>query len=219
MNKNSVIIGILSVIGIIIFLAAAYILTSQQTPTDFPAANQILPTDHVKWSPDKKTILVEYSDLQCPACKEFHDYIQQFEASSSADYNLTHHITFVYRNYPLTQIHPHAREAALAAEAAAIQGKFFPFTDKLFATQTTWSQQTDAVSYFISYAKDLGLNVDQFKSDMQSKAVEDKVNNDIQSGNSVDIQATPTFFLNGKKLDSIQSFDQFKQLLKNAAGL
>jgi len=213
-EKQKIMIGVISVICIISFLVGAYFLTNQSQPIDFPSVNTILETDHVTWSPDKKNILVEYSDLQCPAYRQFHTTLKEFEASGSADTDIPKKVTLVYRHYPLTQLHPHAQEAALAAEAAGLQGKFFQFADMAFEKQAVWSKENDVNTIFTQYAKDLGLNVDQFKKDLTSPEVAKKVSDDVQSGNAAQISATPTFFLNGKKLTDITSFDDFKKLLR-----
>lgn len=214
LDKQKVMIGIISAICIVGFIIGAYFLTNQNQPVDFPNVNTILSNDHVTWSPDKKNILVEYSDLQCPACRQFHSALKEIEATGSADFDILKKVTLVYRHYPLTQIHPHAQEAALAAEAAALQGKFFEFTNVLFEKQSIWSKESDVNKIFAQYAKDLGMNVDQFKTDLLSPDVAQKVSDDIRSGNAAQISATPTFFLNGKKLTDIASYEDFKKLLK-----
>ncbi len=213
---NKVIITILSVVFIIGFLLLAYKMTNAPTVTVFPQVNVIKADDHIKWSPNKKNILVEYSDLQCPACKEFQDLIQsQFEASGSAHHSIVNGVTFVYRHFPLYQIHPFAYDASYAAEAAGKQGKFFEMVDLIFKNQTVWEKKPNPKSEFETYAKNLNLDVAQYDKDVDSKEVKDRVQEDLISGNKAGINGTPTFFLNGKKLDNINSFDDFVKLLKN----
>ena len=90
----------------------------------------------------KKNILVEYSDLECPACQNAHNIIKSIEASGSADFEITKKVTFVYRHFPLFQIHTKVNVAAYASEAAAKQGKFWEMTDILFKNQKTWAKAT-----------------------------------------------------------------------------
>ncbi len=210
--NNKVLITIISVITIVAFLFGAYKLTNTQQATMYPDVNVIKSDDHLTWSKDKKNILVEYSDLQCPACKAFHDMIKaQIENTA-----IPKKVTFVYRHFPLSQVHVHAEEAGYAAEAAGKQGKFFQFADILFANQTTWESSNNIKDYFLKVAKDdLKLDVEKFKKDMDSKEAKDKVQNDYASGLRANVNATPTFYLNGAKLDNIRSFDDFKSTLNN----
>lgn len=214
--KNTVIITIVSILLIIGFFFGAYKLTSNSTPAVFPEVSKITAGDHVTWSTQKKHILVEYSDLQCPACKNFHDYIQQDIVNTpKGKVDLTKSITFVYRHFPLTDLHPHAREAAQAAEAAGKQGKFYEYANKLFATQPEWESLPDTKNYFLTLAKDLKLDTDRFTADMNSKEVNDHIDQNYDSGVSFTVNATPTFFIDGKKIENLQSFEEFRQILED----
>lgn len=212
--SNKLLITILSAIAIVGFLALSYVFTSSPKNSLYAEINTIKSGDYLKWSPEKKNVLVEYSDLQCPACRSFHSLMKQFESTQSAEYEITKKVTFIYRHYPLAQ-HQYAYDAAYAAEAAGRQGKFYEMIDLIFQAQDTWSKRSDAKDIFLGYAKDLNLNIEQFKKDRDSQSVKTKVNDDLLSGQKGDVQGTPTFYLNGKKLDDIRSFDEFKALLKN----
>lgn len=214
MNKNTVIIAIVSVVAIFGFLGGAYMLTNkppQQTeaPT-IESLKNVKTDDHVKWSPAKKHVLVEYSDLQCPACKMFHDYISK---NVDTDKKITDNITFVYRHFPLTQIHKNSYRASLAAEAAGNQKKFFEMADNMFNTQAEWETLGNPDDYFISLAKKLNLNIDQFKKDMQSGEVASRVKRDMDEGNGYNVDSTPTFYIDGKKIENISTYEEFKQKL------
>lgn len=205
----------ISVLLIFGFLLLAYKFTNTTQNILFPEVNIIRSDDHVKWSPEKKNILVEYSDLQCPACKTFYDLIKtQIEASGSGQTDITKKITFVYRHFPLYQAHPFAQIAAYSAEAAGRQGKFFEMENLMFARQETWVKKPDVKAEFEKYAAELKLDITQFKKDRDSQVTRDKVVADTQSAQKASVNSTPTFFLNGKKLDNIRSFDEFIQLLK-----
>ncbi len=215
MNTKTLIAIIASVIAILVFIFGAYMLTNNSQPATYPKINKISAADHVTWSTAKKNILVEYTDFECPACRNFHTLINQMVASGSADIKIKNKVTFVMRDFPLYQIHPNSMTAAYAAEAAGKQGKFFEMGNLLFDNQDNWANLANPTDYFIGLAKQLNLNIDQFKTDMNSQAVKDKVNADIASGNEAGVDRTPTFFLNGQKLDNIQSFNQFRSLLIN----
>ncbi|HRN70564.1 MAG TPA: thioredoxin domain-containing protein [Candidatus Woesebacteria bacterium] len=210
MNKNNIIITAVSIIVMLGFLVGAYLVTSQPQASEYPELKEIAATDHTKWSNKKEKVLVKFSDFQCPACAQYHNILLKELAK---DKEVTDNITFVYKHFPLDTPHPHAREAAYAAEAAGKQGKFFETHDLLFANQNSWSGESDPVETFVGYAKELKLNEEQFRKDMSSKEVQDKVQNDFLLGNKVGVQGTPTFFLNGKKLNNVGTIEEFKQLL------
>jgi len=195
-----------------ILLYLIYLLINKPTQTYFPEINVISRNDLIKWSPDKKNILVEYSDFQCPACKNFHDFLQEFESSSSANYSITQKVTLVFRHFPLYQIHPTSMDAAYAAQAAALQGRFWEMDDQLFGKQDVWSTSPNPRQNFINMANEIKLDIEKFKSDMDSKVVKDKVQADLTSGNKAGINSTPTFFLNGNKIE-LTTLDEFKKLL------
>ncbi|MBI4004917.1 DsbA family protein [Candidatus Roizmanbacteria bacterium] len=219
-NKNTVIISLVSLLLIFSFLFAVYKFTNApQTSPVVESAKTEQANDHSKWSSEKKNILVKYSDLQCPACQAFDAMIRsQIEASPPANTGqaeVTKKITFIYRHFPLAQ-HQFSRDAAYAAEAAGKQGKFYEMVSLLFDTQNTWSKEKSVNEFFEGLAKQLDLNLEQFKKDRDSSEVKQKVNADYQSGIAAGVNATPTFFLNGQKVTS-RSFDEFKQLLVETA--
>lgn len=216
MKRNTVILSVVSALAALGFLIVAYSLTNKSVPTDFPNVTKIVSTDHVRWSPDKKNILVEYGDFQCPACGQFHQFLAGFEASGSANYSLTKKVSFVFRNFPLFQVHQNANASAYAAEAAAKQEKFWEMYDLLYQNQKEWSDLPNSTDYFAGLAKELELNVDKFKADMNSKEVKNKVEADLSSGNNAAVNSTPTFFYNGQKLQ-LQSFDQLTQILQSGS--
>lgn len=215
MNKNTILISIVSVLGTFLLLFGVYKLINQPTQTDFPQTKQLKADDHIKWSPDKKNLLIEYSDLQCPSCKNVHDILKTIEASGSADFKITKKVTLVYRYFPLFQIHDKAYVAAYAAEAAGKQNKFWEMVDLLFNNQQTWEKSNNPQQeYFLSYAKELKLDVDQFKKDSDSTEVKNRVAEDLNDANQMGISSTPTFFLNGQKIE-VNSFDELKQVLRS----
>ena len=146
--------------------------------------------DHVQGSANAPVTLVEYGDYKCPYCGQAYPIVKRVQKE------LGDKLRFVFRNYPLPDLHPHALHAALASEAAGLQGKFWEMHDKLFEEQ----RQLDDAS-ILSYAQELGLDVEKFKADFASKPVQEKVKADLASGDAVELDSVPTFFINGKFFD------------------
>src|SRR3989338_2594304 len=214
MNKNIIVISIVSVLGTFLLLFGVYKLINQPIQTDFPQTKQLKTNDHIKWSFLKKNLLIEYSDFQCPACKNAHNILKAIEASGSADFSITKKVTFVYRHFPLSQIHNKANVAAYASEAAGKQDKFWEMADLLFDNQQTWKESNNPQQEdFVNYAKELKLNLEKFKKDIDSSEVKNKVAEDLKDAEQMGISSTPTFFLNGQKVD-VNSYDEFKKKLK-----
>ncbi len=215
MDKKTLTISIISIFVTFLLLFGVYKLINQPVQTDFPQVKQLKANDHIKWSSDKKNLLIEYSDFQCPACQNAHNVLKTIEASGSADFSITKKVTFVYRHFPLSQIHNKANVAAYAAEAAGKQDKFWEMTDLLFDNQQTWKESNNPQQEdFVNYAKELKLDVDRFKKDSDSTEVKNRVNQDLREAEQMGVNSTPTFFLNGQKV-VVNSYNEFKTLLKN----
>ncbi len=153
--------------------------------------------------------MIEYSDFQCPACKAYSPIAKQI-ADEFKD-----KIAFVYRHFPLPQ-HQNAQKAAYSAESAGNQGKFWEMHDLLFKNQDNWSNKSNADELFLSYAKELKLDEEQFKKDMESKTIKEKIDTDLSNGQKAGVNSTPFFFLNGQKLDNPQNFETFKKIIEEA---
>lgn len=150
----------------------------------------------------KGVTLVEYGDYQCPVCGVYYQPIEQAIAQFKND------IRFQFRNLPLTSIHPNAFAAARAAQAAGLQNKYFEMHDLLYENQTEWSSSTNPKNLFNEYAKRIGINVDQFKTDYASQKVNDIINADLDAFDKTGQDlATPTFFLNGVYLPNSKLSD------------
>ncbi len=164
--------------------------------------------DNYKGAENGKAVLVEYSDFQCPGCAGVYPVIKQLVNEFPND------LKFVYRHYPLRQMHNNAVSAAQASEAAGKQGKFWEMHDMIFNTQSTWENDPAPEILFEKLAESLGLDLDQFESDFSSEGVRDKVQRDEDSASS--LSGTPTFFLNGKQITNPGSYDGFKALIEEA---
>ena len=195
-----------------VFLYGVYLLTN--TAPNYKEIMTITSDDHVKWSSERKHVLIEYSDLQCPACKLYHEMLSSFEASGSPQAAIPKKVTLVYRHFPLYQIHENALQMAYGAEGSSKQGKFFEFVTALFADQDNLSKTKDPKTYLVDKAKAAGLNIEQFKKDMDSQYVKDKITSDLSGGERAGINGTPTFFLDGQKLE-FKSPQEFVKILQN----
>ena len=191
-----------AIVGIIIVVFGGIIVFNNQKSGNSSGSNT-KPTQHYEGDLTSKVTLTEYGDYQCPVCENYSQAVQQVQEK----YNDT--VRFQFRNLPLLQIHPNAFQAARAAEAAALQGKFWQMHDTLYASQnyTQWAYDTstgnvssaDPTKYFASYAKNIGLNVTQFTKDYKSSKVNDRINADIAAFKKTgQDEATPSFFINGK---------------------
>lgn len=174
-----------------------------------PLADQITVQDHILGNPDASVVLLEYGDFECPACGTYHPVLKQLKAEYSD------RVAFVYRHFPLNSIHKSADISARATEAAALQGKFWEMHDKLFENQKQWTPG-NAEEVIMGYAEGLELNMEQFRSDINSEAVKSAVENGRLSGMRSSVNSTPSFFLNGVKIQNPRSLQEFKTLLDEA---
>ncbi len=148
------------------------------------------------WSQGSPSALVtveEFADFQCPTCAQMHPKVKELRAA------LGDRVRIIFRQFPLT-IHPFGYDAACAAEAAGLQGKFWEMQNIIFTNQQAWANSNDARRLFTDYAKTLGLNVEKFSDDMIGLQVKNKVDADIQRGRALNVESTPSFYINGKPL-------------------
>jgi protein-disulfide isomerase len=173
----------------------------------------LVPVSDADWirqaSSTASATLIEYSDFQCPACASYYPLVEKVVGEYGSS------LQFVYRHFPLPQ-HKQAKSAAYAAEAAGKQGKFWEMYKLLFEGQHEWADKSDAAKTFESYALRLGLDLERFKKDVSSQEVTEKVETSYQGGVRATVNATPTFFLNGRKLQNPSSYEAFKELLDAA---
>ena len=158
---------------------------------------------YIEGNPDATVKLVEYSDFQCPACASFQPVI----AEILAEYG--DRMSFEYRHFPLTQIHRLAEPAARAAEAAGQQGKFYEYHDLLFINQSAWANSTNPAQFFIQYATELGLDIDQFTRQQRSSLLRDHVREQFNEARALGFSGTPSFLLNGEVMQ-FQTYDEFR---------
>ena len=148
---------------------------------------------HIRGNPDAPVTLEEFGDFQCPPCGNIAVFIDELVKEYGPRLRL------VFRNFPLPN-HKYAREAALAAEAAGLQGRFWEMHDVLYREQAVWSKADNVRELFDSYAGMIGLNLDQFKKDMDEEKTKARVESDHERGDSLGVQSTPTVFINNRQL-------------------
>ncbi len=197
---------------------AALDKTVQQIKTAPPAAparpqidpNKVynLPTAGSPWrgAENAKVTVVEFSDYQCPFCGQAEGLVNQVLETYPKDVKL------VYKQFPLTSIHPNAMPASKAALAAGRQGKFWEMQHLLFENQRQLGPEK-----YTEFAEKLQLDVPQFQKDMEAPEILAQINREMQEGRSADVTGTPTIFVNGKRLMN-RSFDGFKQMIEASTG-
>ena len=211
-KKVIILVAVLAgIAGLVFFLASG-----EPDETDKTVGGEIpvvTADDWIKWDADSPVTLIEYSDFQCPACGEYYKLLKAVEPEYGDK------VRFVYRHYPLSQIHFNANAAARAAEAAGLQGKFWEMHDRIFETQELWSSMSasDASAVFAGYARDLlRIDVDRYLVDFDSDAVQAKVTEDFAGGLRAGVNATPTFYLNGEKIRNPSDIAEFRAVLDEA---
>ena len=164
-------------LGLVVVVIAAIFFTTKGS--NHPSSGYGQPTNHIEGKGSSGVKLVEYGDYECPYCAMYFPIVKQVVAIYSP------YIYFQFRNLPLTQLHPNAFAGARAAEAAGLQGKFWQMHDLLYQNNDPsgaagWVASTNPLNdFFIGYAKQLGLNISQFKTDFNSNAVNNSINADV----------------------------------------
>jgi protein-disulfide isomerase len=145
-------------------------------------------------SKQAKVTLVEFGDYECPFCGALNPIIEKLLANfqGNKDFN------YVFRNFPLPQ-HQYAKLAAEAAEAAIAQGKFWEMHNKIFDNQNAWTSNSQPLDVFAGYAQGLGMDVNKFRDAVGANQAQDKIVEDLDDGNALGVNATPTLYLNGKQ--------------------
>jgi protein-disulfide isomerase len=160
-----------------------------------PLKRQVGPSDHSE-GPDAAPItLVEYGDFQCPFCGAAYGELKKVRQT------LGDRLRFVFRNFPIAQLHPHAVQAAEAAESAGAQGRFWQMHDVLFERQRDLR-----LSALTSYAKELNLDLGQFNEDLREHRYQEAIKRSFLEGARSGVNGTPTLFLNGERYDGPHTF-------------
>jgi protein-disulfide isomerase len=177
------------------------------TPPGQPDPNKVytlaVGNSPVKGPKGAKVTIVEFSDYQCPFCSQADALIEQVIAANPG-------VDFVYKQFPLTSIHPNALPAAKAALAAGKQGKYWEMHKVLFA-----NQRALGADQLKEYAKQVGLDVPKWEKDMNSPEVADQINAEMKEAQAAEVRGTPTIFVNGKRVQN-RSVEGFKAMIDEA---
>jgi protein-disulfide isomerase len=206
--RMPVIIGAVGLIGIALLLVSGDSGTKNSV-TDLNSTTPVAHQTHVRGALDAKVVLTEFGDFQCPACGSYEPIVKNITAHYGAQ------IKFEFKNFPLP-MHGNAVAAAIAAEAAGLQGKFWEMHDELYAHQSEWSDVRDPNTKFTDYAKEIGLDTSKFSKDLTSPEVAGHVKSDMKEGENVNVAYTPYFLLNGKKLENPKTEADFNVVIETA---
>ena len=179
-------------------------------PAQLGAVGAVMADEWIKGNPTASATLIEYSDFQCPACRAYAPLVKQLGEEFGGN------LRIVYRHFPLRRTHANADIAGRAAEAAGLQSAFWTMYDMLFERQDAWANIRDAEDVFTQYAAELGLDAAQFRRDIASDAVAARVEEDLRSGLAAGINATPTFFLNGERMQNPRDYASFSAAVREA---
>jgi len=161
--------------------------------------------DHVAGAANAPVTLVEYGDFECPSCRKAWPMVKELQR------RLGKNLRFVFRNFPLTKLHPNAEHAAEAAEAASAQGAFWQMYDRLFERQFALEDDN-----LIEYASELGLDADRMRVALEGGTYRARVKEDVLSGLKSGVNGTPTFFINGERYDGPHGTEPLFESLQGA---
>lgn len=202
MNTKAIVMFVVVTLGLLLGVGA--MLWQFGENADKPVADVAGESVHVKG--EGELVLVEFSDFQCPACLAVQAPLKQILAKYEGKVKL------VYRHFPLLSIHKNAQVAAYASEAADMQGKFWEMHDLLFDKQQEWGGLDDPKNKLIEYAQELELDVVKFESDLDSQEAKDRVSADLLAATRYRLSGTPTFFLNGVRVEFNQIDARIQEL-------
>ena len=221
MNKNSrftstdsfiwIIIGI----AIVLFIGGVFYLAGSSKKQEGEDLVQFVDNNtesYFKGSSDAKVILVEFSDFECLACAQYSQILRQIDESYRDD------VKIVFRHFPLESIHENAMFAANAAEAAGTRGKFWKMHDIVYEKQSEWNSLSgdELLAKFLEYASEIGINdIDEFSKEIRDTVYQEKINKDLDAANQLNLNSTPTIFLNGVQLSN----STFSNLEKEIAAI
>ena len=178
-------------------VAPATVQNNPVAPPTQPVVNRGIPgaePAHVLGPANAPVQLEEFGDFECPPCGIFHPILEQMHEEFGDRLSIT------FREFPLVPTHQHALAAASAAEAAGIQGKFWPMHDLLYERQKDWKTAFDVRPVFEAYAKEIGIDVERYKRDIGGDLVAQRIFQDGKRGHSLGVKGTPTVFVNGKEV-------------------
>ena len=200
---------------LLLIVGVAFLFSKPSTPASTEADMTLLTQDarNIKGSTTPTVTIVEFSDLQCPACRAAQPLVDQIVTQYSDQVQL------VFRHFPLITIHRYAQIAAQANEVAGDAGKFWEFHELVFANQTEWSSlgsQDEVIAKFGEYFDQLEIDKTDLAQRIESSNIEQRVNQDSALAQSLGVNATPTFFVNGRQTAAPQLLQTVESLLTPA---
>lgn len=210
-QEAKVLLGI-GIATILILIGGVFYLSTsnpQVTPSGTVDRKVLVAGKNTVGSPTAKVTLVEFADFQCPACGAFYPDMKKILSEYKGK------IHYVYRHFPLPS-HRNAMRAAYASQAAGAQGKFWEMHDLLFEKQSAWSETADPLPVFIEYAKQLELDTEAFASAVSENTGAAVVQKDLRDGSKAGVNATPTVFVNGKKVEGATSIADLTNKVRQA---
>lgn len=205
-----------TIVGTLILIIGVALLSSRPSTTSTGEVDQALLTDgarYAKGAENAEVTIVEFSDLQCPACRSAQPLLNQVMTQYGDK------VRIVYRHFPLVTIHRYAQVAGEASEVAGNAGKFWEFHDVLFANQDEWSNlgsQDEVVAKFGEYFDQLEIDKTDLAQKIESSDIEQRVNQDSALAQSIGVNSTPTFYVNGRQTAAPQLLSTVESLLTNA---
>ena len=196
-------ICILTIGGLVFFARRDSVNVDQIDPNKAVSESASEIGDHVYGNKSSSVVIIEYGDFQCPGCGGAYPQLKTIKEEYKDK------IAFIFRNFPLTTIHPNALAASTAAEAAGLQGKFWEMHDKLYENQDAWTSisASERSGIFIGYARDIGLDTTKFEQDLRDSRVSEKISRDRALGSRIGVNSTPTVYVNGQKLGDTETQD------------
>lgn len=180
---------------------------AEDIPESVQQVFQIKDNDWVKGNPDADVVIVKYSDFQCPACRRF----AQFDAQAEAE--LGDQVAFVFRHFPLRNFE-FTHEAHRYAEAAGQQGEFWRMHNLLYRNQSRWSLG-NASDIFRQFAEGMNLDMEQFENDLNSSAVQERIQQNYNEGVQIGVRSVPSIYINGRRIDLPPNGEAYIDLIKS----
>lgn len=198
----------LIVAGVAVAIGTAVFLTRPETPVAETSAAPTLDTKgHFRGPADAAITLVEFGDYQCPSCGVYHPVVSEVLRRYPTQVRLQ------FRHYPLISIHQNAMMAAMAAEAAGQQGRYWDMHDMLFEYQQSWAESPNPEPEFLSFANHLGLDPNKFMQSMRSPDLQQRVLDDVVQAREAKVDAVPAFFIKGQRVHPRLSVEDFAGIL------
>lgn len=200
----------IGVVAAVVLAVAGIVFFSKKNSTTVSGDLSLLTETEHKIGLDEAPIkIVKFSDFECPACAAAAAPFKQIQQEFPEE------VQIFYRHFPLP-IHKHAVIAAIAAEAAANQAKFWEMNELLFLTQKEWSDSGNPINHFIKLAEELGLDTSRFQEDLRSNELRQKVNKDKNYSGALGLNQTPTFFVNQEKVVGAKSIEDWREIVAEA---